>query len=179
VPERRCKAPKKTGEQCKNAAIQGGTVCRYHGGASKFVKQVARARLDNASDLIAKQLLRMAVDDNVADAVKLTAIRDALDRAGLKARNEVVVSAGSQTGFDEVFEGIYSGAVIRDESLNGAEAQADSSRFCNEPNTAPVDPDIYTAQAREASDFDRPSDTTTPEQPAGWQSQRAGAFFAT
>jgi hypothetical protein len=62
VPERRCKAHKKDGSQCLNAAIKGGTVCRYHGGASKFVRQAARARLDNAADLMAKELLGIAVN---------------------------------------------------------------------------------------------------------------------
>ena len=43
---------------------------------------------------MAKQLLRMATDENVSDAVKLAAIRDALDRAGLspKAVAEVEVT---------------------------------------------------------------------------------------
>src|ERR1700754_1299247 len=35
TPDRRCRAHKKTGEQCKNAAILGSTVCRFHGGAAK------------------------------------------------------------------------------------------------------------------------------------------------
>lgn len=109
VQQRRCKAHKKDGSRCLKAAINGATVCRYHGGAARHVKAAARARLENATDLMAKQLLRMAINDNVADAVKLSAIKDALDRGGLKAPNEVVLSPGQTSGFDEVFDGIYSG----------------------------------------------------------------------
>lgn len=109
VQARRCKAHKKDGSQCLKAAINGATVCRYHGGAARHVKQAARARIENAADLMAKQLLRMAIDENVADAVKLSAIKDALDRGGLKAPETVVLSPGQQTGFDEIFDDIYSG----------------------------------------------------------------------
>ncbi|QZA16483.1 hypothetical protein K3U93_17650 [Mycobacterium malmoense] len=95
VPQRRCKAHKKDGSQCSNPAIRGGTVCRFHGGAAKHVKMAARARLENAADRMAKELLGMAVDPDISSAVKLSAIRDALDRAGLKAPNEVVLSQGT------------------------------------------------------------------------------------
>src|SRR5689334_1145048 len=81
-PSRRCAGHKKTGEQCKNAAILGSTVCRFHGGAARHVKAAARARLENAADLMAKQLLGIALTAE-GEAVKLAAIRDALDRAGL------------------------------------------------------------------------------------------------
>ena len=43
---------------------------------------------------MACELLKMATDDNVADSIKLAAIRDALDRAGLAAKNAVEVEVG-------------------------------------------------------------------------------------
>lgn len=109
TPDRRCRAHKKTGEQCKNAAILGSTVCRFHGGAAKHVKAAARARLENAADLMAKQLLGIALTAE-GESVKLAAIRDALDRAGLKPPAEVVLSQGDTKPYEELFEDIAGGS---------------------------------------------------------------------
>jgi hypothetical protein len=103
-PERRCTAhSSRTGQPCKNAAILG--VCRYHGGAAKQIKQAARTRLENAADLMAKELLGIALTADT-DSVKLAAVRDALDRAGLRAPSEVVLSQGEPKPWEEVFDGI-------------------------------------------------------------------------
>ncbi len=112
-PSRRCAAHKKTGEQCKNAAILGSTVCRFHGGAAKHVKRAARARLENAADLMARQLLGLALTAE-SEGVQLAAVKDALDRGGLKAPSEVVLSQGEQKPYEELFDGIFSGS--REES---------------------------------------------------------------
>ena len=120
----RCIAHKKTGERCKNAGISGSTVCRFHGGAAKHVKAAARARLENAADLMAKQLLWIAINAE-SEAVKLAAIRDALDRAGLKPPAEVVLSQGENKPYEEVFEGVGGGTRAesrRDRGVHDAEA---------------------------------------------------------
>lgn len=143
VPERRCKAHRKNGEQCKNAAIKGSTVCRYHGGASKHVKMAARARIENATDMMAKALLGMAIDPDVSDAVKLSAIKDALDRGGLKAPETVVLSAGQQSGFEEIFDDISTmtraesrrARGIEDADLNPIEPQSNHPPAPASPNT--------------------------------------------
>ena len=120
----RCIAHKKTGERCKNAGISGSTVCRFHGGAAKHVKAAARARLENAADLMAKQLLWIAINAE-SEAVKLAAIRDALDRAGLKPPAEVVLSQGENKPYEEVFVGVGGGTRAesrRDRGVHDAEA---------------------------------------------------------
>jgi hypothetical protein len=87
-----CVAHKKNGERCQKAPILGATVCRFHGGAAGHVKRAARARLENAADRLARQLLGMAEDPDTPPAVKLAALRDALDRAGIAARTAMDVS---------------------------------------------------------------------------------------
>jgi hypothetical protein len=58
---------------------------------------------------MAHELLKMAVDENVSDAVKLAAIRDALDRAGLSAKTAVSLEIGRRP-FEVIFDDIVSGS---------------------------------------------------------------------
>jgi hypothetical protein len=176
VQARRCVAHKKTGERCKQVAIAGARVCRFHGGASKHVKAAARARLENATDLMAKQLLRMAIDDNVADAVKLSAIKDALDRGGLRAPTEVVLSPGDTPAYEEVFEGIYSGS--RDDSRAGRTQSIDSQQDWSQSESLadsigmPPAPAMSQDAPEQTSPFVTDPDSDRP--PAPQADERAG-----
>lgn len=90
--EVRCTArSSRTGERCKRAAMLGGNVCRSHGGNAPQVKAKAQRRLQQAADALVQRLLGMALDGDTPDHVALAAIRDALDRAGLGARQAVEV----------------------------------------------------------------------------------------
>jgi hypothetical protein len=77
------------------------------------VKAKARQRIEEAADRMARELLKMATDDNVADSVKLAAIRDALDRAGLATKNAVEVEVGPPKPYQVILETIEAGS--RDE----------------------------------------------------------------
>jgi len=138
TPERRCRAhSSRTGEPCKNAALKGATVCRFHGGATRHVKAAARVRLENVAELMAKQLLGLALTAD-SEAVMLAAIRDALDRAGLKAPSEVVLSQSDPKPYEQIFDDIGTGT------------RAESRAACGLPETdcAPSGYDVSARQSQ-------------------------------
>ncbi len=103
----RCSAKsKQTGERCKQFAIRGGTVCRFHGGRAPQVAHKADLRILNAAESIkdllpaaVRELERLVDGDKTKQEVRLSAIRDVFDRAGLVVvkKNEVKVSEGEYT----------------------------------------------------------------------------------
>lgn len=126
VQARRCKAHKKTGEQCLKAAIHGATVCRTHGGAAGHVKAAARARLENAADRMAANLLGLAVDAE-SEPVRLSATNSALDRAGLTKPTEVVLSPGAPKPiYETIFESIGGGTRAESRARRGVEDHSDT-----------------------------------------------------
>ena len=95
VAAHRCAAHRKNGDRCRRAALSGATVCDHHG-ANRSVRAKARQRLEDAADRMARELLGIATDKSASESVRLTAIRDALDRAGLRPPTEIAVSAGTK-----------------------------------------------------------------------------------
>lgn len=84
-----CKAHRRNGEPCKNAAMNGSTVCRMHGGAAPQVRRRAQQRILEASDRAAFRLVQMMQDKSLPAAVQLAAARDLLDRANLAGKQEI------------------------------------------------------------------------------------------
>ena len=82
----RCTAHKSsTGERCKNAAIRGGTVCRFHGGAAKNVKKKARERFNDLIDPminIAERMVQEALDGQLSAPDRLGLMKFIADRTG-------------------------------------------------------------------------------------------------
>jgi hypothetical protein len=105
VSKNRCKAHRKNGEQCKKASLIGQSVCRVHGGAARQCVNAARVRLQNAADKMARELLGIATDTTVPEGVRLAAVKDALDRAGLKPVTAVDLEVSTKP-WESVFEGI-------------------------------------------------------------------------
>ncbi|AWG64793.1 hypothetical protein DDT46_13980 [Mycobacteroides abscessus] len=102
---RRCKAHRKNGNRCQRAAINGANVCPTHGGRAPQVQAAARRRLAEATDHMARELLKMAVDPNVNDAVKLKAMTEALDRGGVTTKSVATVEITAKP-YEEVFDSV-------------------------------------------------------------------------
>lgn len=49
-PDRCTATAQSTGERCKQPAIPGGNVCRFHGGSAEQVQAKAQERLDRMAD---------------------------------------------------------------------------------------------------------------------------------
>jgi hypothetical protein len=121
---------------------------------------------------MAHELLKMAVDVNVSDAVKLAAIRDALDRAGLSARTAVSVEVGLRP-FEVIFDDIVSDSRAESRRRRGipdndgldaiagidtialvrsddAEPIVDAEVIDSEPDSTDLPPSLNTERALEA-----------------------------
>ena len=83
---------KSSGDRCRQSSIHGGSVCRYHGGNAGQVKAAAQNRILAAADTTAAVLLAIAHDPKMPPAVRVTACKDLLDRAGLKPVEQVEVT---------------------------------------------------------------------------------------
>ena len=112
VQAHRCTAHRKSGDRCKRAAIMGGRVCTHHGGKAPQTQAKAQRRLAESADRMARELLGMATDPNVSDAVKLAAIRDALDRGGVTAKTAVELSAQPLKPYEEILRDMAGIATI-------------------------------------------------------------------
>lgn len=77
----RCTAHSRTGEQCGQRPIPGGTVCRWHGGSILHVRSKAQERLLAAVDPAITEMLRIMRKGDT-DTVRLRAAEAVLDRAG-------------------------------------------------------------------------------------------------
>ena len=102
-PEILCTATNRWGGPCQRPPIRGGTVCATHGGRAPQVKARARQRLDEASDKAAFALVQMLQDETIPPAVRLGAVKDLLDRAGLNGTQKVEVTART---WEDVLDGV-------------------------------------------------------------------------
>lgn len=84
----------------------GGTVCDVHGGRAPQVKRSAQERLAEMVDPLLTELFRIAQSGD-SDAVRLAAIKDALDRAGYKPKDRVDVTVQTVKSIDgEAWEAV-------------------------------------------------------------------------
>ncbi|MFE0751046.1 hypothetical protein [Gordonia sp. NPDC058843] len=158
-PDRVCTARRTNGQPCTRIAIAGGNVCPAHGGLAPAIQAKARARLQSAADRMAKELLKIAVSDDAPDNVKLAAIRDALDRAGLSAKTSMEVDV-TPKGFEQVLTAVIGGG-SRAESRSRRGATDDEA---NDPDGW-MDDEILEAQVVDSEDGYSPAPALAPVTP--------------
>ena len=116
----------RTGLPCRQHAISGGTVCVTHGGSAGHVREAARRRLE-AMVFPALAVLRKLIDEADGDGVKLAAVKDILDRAGLKPSdliqvdNTVSIRVSYQDSGIAPVPGRATGRVDGHSALNGSQ----------------------------------------------------------
>lgn len=111
---RRCRGHStRTGLRCKQQAMMGTTVCRFHGGSAPHVQRAAKVRLDMAADRMAANLLGLA-EYSGNDAIRLGATNSALDRAGIIRPTQVEVGPVERKPYEDIFDRIGGGS--REES---------------------------------------------------------------
>lgn len=135
---RRCKGHKKTGERCRQPALQGTTVCRYHGGAAPHVIAAARARLANAADSMASNLVGLAKSAE-SEAVRVRATEGVLDRVGIGRTTEVQVGPTKMKPYEEIYADIQGGSRAESRARRGIDDQAYTDTYGYEAGIDPGD----------------------------------------
>ena len=126
VPTWRCEHVRIDGSRCKQPGVRGTgpeasvltegrntrALCKFHGGALPHVKQLAsetvsaaRMRLVGATDMALDTVFDLATNPKVAEAVRLKAATEILDRAGvIKTAPEIQVEVTHKTDFASEIE---------------------------------------------------------------------------
>jgi hypothetical protein len=159
LPARRCVAKKTNGEQCRRWAVKGATCCKMHGGAAPQVLAKARARIQNNADKISQKEIEFVFDEEIPASTRLNAAQDLLDRAGLKAPAEVVLSQGEKP-WEQVFDGISTESRAESRASRGYTEDPSSDVAVSYPQDDELelaDADLYTSAVG--------SQNEQPEQP--------------
>lgn len=109
VPVVRCTGTaRSTGKQCNRWSLRGATVCKIHGGQLPSVREHAEAVVESArlqlmgmaDDAVA--VLEELIQPGVADAVRLKAVENILNRSGIKEAVEIKVEHSTASAVEEI-----------------------------------------------------------------------------
>jgi len=158
----RCTAHKKDGTPCGRWPVKGATVCPKHGGAAPQVRKKAQERLFAAADVLMAQLLKIATSAE-SEAVRLTATKDALDRAGFGAAqlHKLTVTASP---WDELLESVMDDDVlvrVSDAEASALPARRGGGGLPQFPNFKDDDAYDYDAEAVR-DEYDEPEPRVIP-----------------
>lgn len=153
-----CTAKRTNGEPCRKTAIRGsaGPVCATHGGSAPQVKRNARIRIERAADRMAEELLGIAADVSMPPAVRLGAIRDALDRGGVSAKTSVEVEVGPTPAWREVFDAAMGG---------GSRAESRARRGIADDGNAVLDAEVVGADMFDGAGYGSAAATPKAQPP--------------
>lgn len=102
----RCNATRPNGEQCKREAEPGSVVCDQHGGAAPQVRRRAAERVMMTADAAAAAMIEMMNDKSVPYGVRLKAMQDVLDRAGLQAKQVIEIGPKADDPVEKLFQSL-------------------------------------------------------------------------
>jgi hypothetical protein len=117
--QRQCTAKsKRTGERCRQFAMENQNVCRAHGGKAPQSLAAAKRRLAEAADPAAARLVaEMSTGDRSFDRIKAAAA--VLDRAGITRPDAVELAEAEKQRLQLVVASAFRAAVERAELAEG------------------------------------------------------------
>jgi hypothetical protein len=117
---------------------------------------------------MARELLKIATDENAPEAVRVNAIKDALDRAGVQARTAVDVSVTAKP-YESIFEAMETGSRADYRRSIGIEDEPEVLTSTQTPALAAQSTDD--ADALDVEIVDDDAGPLTPDEP-----ERGSAF---
>ncbi|WP_155956894.1 hypothetical protein [Rhodococcus sp. UNC23MFCrub1.1] len=170
-----CSARRTNGEDCRKTALKGTQppLCVSHGGGAPQVRRQARIRLERAADRMAKELLRIATDEDTPPATRLASITQALDRAGITAKTAVEVTVGPAAPWESVLENLVGGSRSESRAARGVE-DPDAGEIID-ADWLPEDDSYNPVRAAYATTPPAPAHGAGPQQPLDGAEPRQGS----
>lgn len=143
VPVVRCHGKTVSGDRCNRWSLRGTTVCKRHGAQLPNVRDHADAVVESARlELMgmaddAVEVLRDLIKPGVADAVRLKAVENILNRSGIKDAIDMNVTV---TNTSTAAEDIQKKLAVMAERMQPKEDPEDLGEIMDEDENLPDEP---------------------------------------